>query len=285
MTPQIISAVPVPFDSTGEIDRDGFAATLEAIAPHVDAALVAGTTGEFPALDDSERLELFTIAAGVLGAERTIAHVGHASSRQVLRLAGATVAAGIRRLALLNPYYLPADDDAVVDFFAALSTAVPSAEVYAYLFPERTGIDVAPQTLARILALPGMRGVKLSGAAAARLPEYVAVVPDGQEVFSGDDGALPWVMENGGAGVVSGVSSAFPEIYAELARALAQGSPDAERVQEQVRGIVPEVGPTITRLKAAMRARYGGSWESRMALPAVAPAAGEAITSLVTTYR
>jgi 4-hydroxy-tetrahydrodipicolinate synthase len=284
MTARIISAVPVPFTADGALDLTTYDAALAALAPHVGGALVAGTTGEFPALDDDERVELFRRAADQLGAERVIAHLGHGSTRQVLRLADAVAAIGIRRFALLSPYYLPTDDDGVVEFFRALTEAHPEAAVYAYLFPERTGMDVSPATLARILALPGTVGAKLSGGAAARLPEYAAVLGPDHELYSGDDATLPAVLASGGTGVVSGVSSAFPETFAALARALDTGNPEAVALQAVVEEIVPLAGPTVTRLKAAMSARDGAPWASRMALPAVDAATLEAIRDAVATH-
>ncbi|KAE8766131.1 dihydrodipicolinate synthase family protein [Georgenia thermotolerans] len=270
MPARIISAVPVPFTADGALDLSEFEAALRTIDPHVDGALIAGTTGEFPALDDDERLELFRRAAEVLGTERVIAHLGHGSVRQVLRLAEATAELGIDRLALLSPYYLPTDDDGVVDFFRALTEAFPAASVYAYLFPERTGMDVPVEVLRRVMELPGMVGVKLSGGAAARLTEYAAVLREGQELYSGDDSTLPWVLEQGGTGVVSGVSSAFPETFAALARALNAGdAATAAEIQTSVVEVVRLTGPTIPRLKAALAARTGAPWASRMALPAV----------------
>jgi len=285
MTARIVSAVPVPFLADGTVDGDTFDATLEAIAPHVGGALIAGTTGEFPALEDDERIDLFRRAAAGLGAERVIAHLGHASSRQVLRLADRTAEIGIHRFALLTPYYLPTDDDGVVDFFRALSAARPEAQVYAYLFPERTGLHVEPETLRRIMALPGVVGVKLSGAAAARHADYAAVLEDGQELYSGDDGTLPQVLAAGGTGVVSGVSSAFPETFATLAAALDGQDPDAGRLQDVVRRIVALVGPTVPRLKAALSARSGAEWCSRMSLPAVDEETRSDIRAVVAEHR
>ncbi|WP_165362768.1 dihydrodipicolinate synthase family protein [Promicromonospora panici] len=285
MPARIISAVPVPFTLDGSLDLATYDAALATLAPHVGGALVAGTTGEFPALDDDERVELFRRAADLLGAERVIAHLGHGSTRQVLRLADAVAAIGIRRFALLSPYYLPTDDDGVVQFFRALTEAHPQAEVYAYIFPERTGMDVSPATLARVLALPGMVGVKLSGGAAARLPEYAAVLGPGHELYSGDDSTLPAVLASGGSGVVSGLSSAFPETFAALARALDAGSPESDAIQAVVEEIVPLAGSTVARLKAAMSARDGAPWASRMALPAVDDATLKAIRGAVAAHR
>lgn len=269
MSERVICAVPVPFASDSRLDRAVFETAMRSISPLVDAVLVAGTTGEFPALDDDERLDLFRWSAEVCGAERVIAHLGHASSRQVVRLAEATAAIGIRRFALLSPYYLPTDSAGVVDFYAALTQAHPEAQVYAYLFPERTGLDIPPEVLAEVLALPGMAGVKLSGGAAARMREYLPVLARGQAVYSGDDSMLPAVLAMGGSGVVSGVSAAFPGSFHELGGVVGSEDPRADVLQSDVVRMVRAAGPTISRLKYAMALRYGGEWSSRMSLPAV----------------
>lgn len=285
MTPQIISAVPVPFLPDGEIDIAEFEGMLRALDDHVHGVLVAGTTAEFPALDDAERVALFGRAVDVLGADRVIAHIGHASTRQVLRLAEAAAPLGITRFALLTPYYLPTDDDGIVDFFRVVTDALPGADVYAYLFPERTGLDVAPDVLRRVMALPGMAGVKLSGGAAAQLDEYASCLADGQELFSGDDSTLPWVLANGGTGVVSGVSAAFPQTFAALARALDAGpGTAADELQATAVRLVALAGPTIPRLKVALAARTGAAWANRMSQPGVADDIRVAIVDAVSRH-
>ncbi len=67
---------------------------------------MAGTTGEFPALEDSERLSLIELALAEAGPDRVIAHVGAADARHCARLASAASARGATRLAAITPYYL-----------------------------------------------------------------------------------------------------------------------------------------------------------------------------------
>lgn len=280
MTAQIISALPIPFSEDGAIDWSAYDALLARVEPHVHGALVAGTTGEFPALDDDERLETFRRALAVFGVDRVIAHIGHASPRQVIRLGLAAQELGINRMATLNPYYLPADDVAVYDFYLSVTSALPGVDHYVYLFPERTGITVGPDAFAKIMRIPGIRGVKLSGAASEELLTYAECLMPGQELYSGNDATLPFVMASGGTGVVSGVSAAFPETFAALARAVDEAGQreasngvlelgEGQGLQDTVQRLVSLAGPSIVRLKTAVAVNVPGTWENRMPMAAI----------------
>ncbi|WP_066303135.1 dihydrodipicolinate synthase family protein [Arthrobacter luteolus] len=270
MTAQIISALPLPFTDDGAVDWSAYEALLARVEPHVHGVLVAGTTGEFPALDDDERLETFRRAIVAFGADRVIAHIGHASPQQVIRLGHTAQRLGISRMATLNPYYLPADDDAVYGFYQAVTAALPGVDHYVYLFPERTGITVGVAVFERIMQLPGVRGVKLSGAASEELEAYAKCLVPGQELYSGNDATLPFVMASGGSGVVSGVSAAFPATFAALARAVdASGAEETKALQDTVENLVSLAGPSIIRLKAAVAVNVPGSWRSRMPMAAI----------------
>src|SRR5205085_1431176 len=56
--PVVLAAVPTLFGPDGELDRDANRALYKLIAGLLDGMLVAGTTGEFPALEDDQRLRL-----------------------------------------------------------------------------------------------------------------------------------------------------------------------------------------------------------------------------------
>ncbi|MEO3872788.1 dihydrodipicolinate synthase family protein [Nonomuraea sp. B12E4] len=119
----------------------------------------------------------------------------------------------------------------VGDCFARIRDAAGTAGLYAYLYPDRTNTDVSPEQLA---ALPGLAGVKLSGAASGDVASHVALATAPFEVYSGNDVRLAAVAEQGGTGVVSGLSVAFPEVFGGLARTVADGGTAARALLQKV---------------------------------------------------
>jgi 4-hydroxy-tetrahydrodipicolinate synthase len=271
----VFSAVPTLFSGDGEVDTGANRALYKHLAGLLDGLFVAGTTGEFPALDEAERLSLIELALAEAGPDRVIAHVGTPDARHSARLARAAAALGATRLAAITPFYLPARPDEVCDHYRRIRDAAASAELYAYIFPERTGLRVPPPLFAAVAEAAGLAGGKLSGSAAGELAGYVAAAP-GLRMFSGDDSNPAATMRAGGAGVISGRSSAYPEVYAALVAALgtgASGKPDdpgdsrdeeaAVRHQLTLDRIVG-LGASIGRLKHALALRGLGGTTARM---------------------
>ena len=253
----VFSAVPTLFTSEGEVDRGANRALYKHLAGLLDGLFVAGTTGEFPALDDSERLSLIELALAEAGPDRVIAHVGAPDARHAARLASAAAALGATRLAAITPYYLPVRPDELTAHFGQVRDAVPDRELYAYIFPERTGVRVPPDVFAAVASAAELTGAKLSGSAAAELAGYVAAAP-GRRMFSGDDSNPAATMRAGGAGLISGRSSAYPEVYA----ALRAGDPDG--AHQLVLDRIVALGASIGRLKYALQLRGLGGTTARM---------------------
>ncbi|SEQ82374.1 dihydrodipicolinate synthase family protein [Microlunatus flavus] len=270
---RIVAAVPTPFDDGLALDRDAFRALLVELEPHLDAVLVAGTTGEFIALDDGERLALFTDALEVFGPARTIGHVGAATRTGVDRLLDSATDLGLERLALLTPYYVPLDQTALLAWFAAAAGRLGGRQLYAYLFAERTGVTTEVATLGDVLALDGMAGVKVSGAEAKHLDRWVAAARPGQSCWSGLDAGLDGTLAQGGTGIISASSTAFPALYGRLREAADESGTAARReVDEQVEEAFAVTGPSLELLHAALARRTGRPWATRLPAPvATAP--------------
>ena len=194
--PVVFAAVPTLFGPDGEFDPGANRTLHKFVAGQLDGLLVAGTTGEFPALDDAERLSLIELA---------------------------------------------------------LAEAGP--EFYAYIFPERTSVPVPPDLFAQVADAAGLAGAKISGAAAAELEGYVAAAP-ALRFFSGDDANPAATMRAGGAGVISGRSSAYPEVYA----ALREGTSGAQQTLDRIVAL----GASVGRLKHALQLRGFGGGTARM---------------------
>jgi 4-hydroxy-tetrahydrodipicolinate synthase len=269
---EVVTAAPVPFAEDGAVLMQTYEAMLERVKPHVQGVFVNGTTAEFPALDDVEREDMLKAAVAAFGADKIVAHIGAPSLWQVLRHAEVAADLGITRMAALTPYFLPCDFAQIHDFYAAIGKAFPQASTFVYLFPERSGIEVSPEELAELTAIDGIAGAKLSGRPNDQFERYVELAAPGSRVYSGDDSSYPHVAASGGAGVVSGVSSAFPELFGRLTDCLTTEAADpaaTEDAQGHVVAAVRAVGPTITRLKYALSTRYDETWGTRMPLPAV----------------
>ncbi len=233
----------------------------------VDGLFVAGTTGEFPALDDAERLSLFELALAEAGPDRVIAHIGAPDARHAARLAQAAIGLGATRLAAITPYYLPARPDELSAHYRRIRDAAPDPELYAYIFPERTAVPVSPTLFAQVADAADLAGAKVSGKSAGDLAGYVAAAP-GRRIFSGNDSDPLATMRAGGAGVISGRSSAYPEVYA----ALRQPGSSQQALTEIV-----ALGASIGRLKHALQLRGFGTSVARMTVDAPAPETAAAI--------
>ena len=269
--PVVWSAVPTLFGSDGELDLDANRALYKLVAGLVDGLFVAGTTGEFPALEDAERLSLFELALAEAGPERVIAHIGAPDARHASRLAQAAAALGTERLAAITPYYLPARPDELINHYRHIRHAAPDPALYAYIFPERTGLRVPPPLFAQVAGAAGLAGAKVSGSAAADLAGYVAAAPS-LRIYSGDDSDPAATMRAGGAGVISGRSSAYPEVYAALRLDPAW--------QERLDRIVA-LGASIGRIKHALQLRGLAGPAARMTVDPPDPDTAAAIAAEV----
>jgi 4-hydroxy-tetrahydrodipicolinate synthase len=259
----VFAAVPTLLRSDGELDLEANRALYKHVAGLLDGLFVAGTTGEFPALDDSERLSLIELALAEAGPDRVIAHVGAPDARRCARLAQAAAALGATRLAAITPYYLPARPDELTAHYARIRDAAPGPELYAYIFPERTGLHVSAALFSQVAATAGLDGVKLSGSAADDVAGFAAAAP-GVAIFSGDDSDPAATMRAGGTGLISGRGSAYPEVYAALTAALAAGDQESAARHQQALDRIVALGQSIGRLKYAVALRGLGGTTARM---------------------
>jgi 4-hydroxy-tetrahydrodipicolinate synthase len=285
---RLVCAITTAFDDDGALDLAAFRRTLVHVEPHVDAVFVAGTTGEFPSLSEPERHALFEAALDVLGPSRMIAHVGTADLATTRRIALDAARSGVTAFAAITPYYLPATAVEVDRHFAELRDRVDGA-LLAYFFPDRTGVELDAATMARIISDAGLDGAKLSGRASAVVADVVRAAAGGGRhvtVYSGNDGDFAGVLAAGGAGVVSGCSTAFPELFARAAESFdgeAHEGAGADAVRSDLARVAALVAPSIGRVKYALSARGVAGTAARMSVAAPSSDVRSAILDAVAT--
>ena len=276
----ILTAVPTAFHRDGTLDLEGSRAIFRFVADSGnEGAFVLGTTGEFPAVDADEFQALVAAALEELADRmRVIVHVGQPST--FAKELGAT------EFAALTPYYLRATDDAILDYYRAVSAAVGDGRLYVYIYPARSGNPVSPELLVRIAALPNVVGAKVSELSLDDIAAYRAAVPTGFELYTGADRDLIAAVEAGAQGVVSGVSSVTPKPFRALADAGRSG--DAEAIaaaQAAVDDVVALIGGDMARMKEAYRVLDVVDTHCRMAIAEPSADARAAVAQVVAAHR
>ena len=286
MADVVLAAVPTPFTADGSLDTACARRYFAFIADRADGMLVAGTTGEFPALDDDERLALVEIALEAAGPDRVIAHIGAPDAYRATRLARQAVLLGARRIAAITPFYLAPSFAEVTDYYLRIREAAPAAGLYAYIFPERTVVTVTPSQFCELADTVGLAGAKFSGSAARSVALCASERP-GLRIFSGDDSDLAATLRSGGAGIISARSAAYPEVFIGAGggpgrergpggpRAGSAGGPvlaavsageaaDAAAARQADVQAIAALGASIGLVKEALRARGFGPMAARM---------------------
>lgn len=215
------TALVTPFTSDHGIDHAAFERTLEAqLAGGVSGLVPCGTTGESPTLTEAEQLELVTRCVAAVKAMKpanaaqrraqVIAGTGSFSTKKTLEASVAAERAGADAVMVVVPYYSKPTQEGLFQHFVAVARAV-SCPVVVYNIPGRTGIDLAADTLLRIMdAAPNVSVTKEATGNVLRAQELVRRSEGRLTVLSGDDGLTLPMVAVGAQGVISVTSNLLP---------------------------------------------------------------------------
>ena len=193
------------FDAQKQLDSDATAGlAVRLVELGADAVVVAGTTGEADALDDDERLELFSAVRAAVDGAVVVGGTGAASTHQAARLTARARDTGVDAVIARTPRGL-ADP---TGYYTELAAAAGSTPVLAYHFPAVSPPGIPVETLP---SLP-VAGCKDSSGDPTRLlatvDSYAGPVWTGNPALLGMAGAL------GCAGGILALANVAPELCA-----------------------------------------------------------------------
>jgi len=157
----IVPPVITVFDSEEEIDREK---TKKFFWHLVDAGVhglfVAGSTGEYSLMTMKQRQEIIDIGVETAkGKVPLFAGTGHHSTRIAIELSKYAEAAGADVAIASPPHYPKPTQEALYEYYKAISEAV-NIPLFAYNWPGQYGIDMAPETVARLAEDGCIQGIK-----------------------------------------------------------------------------------------------------------------------------
>jgi 4-hydroxy-tetrahydrodipicolinate synthase len=225
------TALVTPFTAAGALDEVALRRlTNRQIDAGIHFLVPCGTTGESPTLAAAERRRVVEIVVEeTAGRVPVLAGAGGYDTREVIAAAAEMEAAGAQGLLSVTPYYNRPAPEGLYQHYRAIaeSTTLP---LVVYNVPARTGTNVDPATLARLLTIPNVVAVKEASGNMTQICEICAVVPPDCVVLSGDDALTLPAMAVGARGVISVVANQVPGAMTRLVEAAEAG--DYERAKE-----------------------------------------------------
>ena len=189
-----------------------------------------GTTGESPALDHEEQLELVRRCVKLAkGKCIVLAGTGTNATRSTINASQAAARAGADAVMVVVPYYNKPTQEGLRQHYVDVAASV-DVPVVVYNIPGRTGIDLTTDTLARICeASPNVVAVKEATGNVLRAQEIVRTIGSRISVLSGDDTLTLPMISIGARGVISVTSNLYPAEVSKTTRLALDGKWDDAR--------------------------------------------------------
>jgi 4-hydroxy-tetrahydrodipicolinate synthase len=217
------TALVTPFKNGG-VDEAGFRQLVSwQIAEGTHGLVPVGTTGESPTVshDEHKRVVEWCIAEAK-GRVPVIAGAGSNCTSEAIELAKHADKAGAAAVLVVTPYYNKPTQEGLYQHFKAINDAI-GVPIMIYNIPSRSVIDMSVDTMKRLYELKNIAGVKDATANLVRVSQQRAMLGEGFNQLSGEDGTALAFNAHGGHGCISVTSNVAPRLCSEFQTACLRG--------------------------------------------------------------
>ena len=200
----LVTAMITPFNAGLEVDYDKVEELVDyLVLKGSDSLVVAGTTGESPALSEDEKLTMFKTAVSAAGGRvKVIAATGGNWTKSTIDLCRKAEKTGVDGYMLVTPYYNKPPQEGLFRHFKEIAEAV-NLPVMLYNVPGRTGVNMQAETTLRLAGIDNIVATKEACGDLDQISAICAGAAGDFFVYSGDDSLTLPVLSVGGCGIVS----------------------------------------------------------------------------------
>jgi 4-hydroxy-tetrahydrodipicolinate synthase len=219
----IATALITPITENG-VDYEAFKKLIDwQIDEGINALVIAGTTGEASTFSDDEHREVIDFAVKyVNGRVPVIAGTGSNDTNYALDLTRCACESGADAVLVVTPYYNKATQKGLIKMFTAIADA-STVPVILYDVPSRTGMSIAPETVAVLAEHPNIVGLKAASGNISQIAKTAQLCGDKIDIYSGNDDQIVPVMSLGGVGCISVLSNLLPRETVKMAETFFKG--------------------------------------------------------------
>jgi 4-hydroxy-tetrahydrodipicolinate synthase len=214
-----IVAIVTPF-CEDRVDEKALEKLIEFQIQNGTSGIVpCGTTGESATLSMEEhKMVVEIVVQKVRGRIPIIAGTGSNNTKEAIELTSHAKDVGADAVLLVAPYYNRPTQNGLYEHFKTISESVNIQSII-YNIPSRTGVNIEPDTMAKIAGLKNVIGVKEASGNLDQMSRIIAACPKDFIFLSGDDGLTLPVMSIGGKGVISVAANIVPKDISQMVTA------------------------------------------------------------------
>jgi 4-hydroxy-tetrahydrodipicolinate synthase len=215
-----------------------------------------------------------------------IAGTGSNSTDEALRLTKHAHEAGADGALLVCPYYNRPTQEGLYQHFKIIAESVP-IPIVPYNIPSRTGVNLMPETVARLAKISNIVGIKEASGSLKQMQDVISLCGEKFDVISGDDFFTFPLLSIGGRGVISVVSNIVPADMAAMVDAFEAG--DIKRAQQLHHKLVPLIDALFIEtnpvpVKAALSMMGKISYDVRLPMYKMSDGNYEKLKSVMKNY-
>ena len=282
-----IVAIVTPFKE-GKVDERSLRELIEfQIKNGTDGIVPCGTTGESSTLSHEEHDRVIEITIDAVKKRvPVIAGTGSNSTDEALRLTRHAYEAGADGALMVCPYYNRPTQEGLYQHFKIIAESVP-IPIVPYNIPSRTGVNLLPETVARLAKISNIVGIKEASGSLKQMQDVISLCGEKFDVLSGDDFFTFPLLSIGGRGVISVVSNIVPADMAAMVDAFLAG--DIKKAKALHHKLVPLVDALFIEtnpvpVKAALSMMGKISYDVRLPMYKMSDGNYEKLKSVMKNY-
>lgn len=204
-------ALVTPFDESGVNTAELIRQVERHAAAGTRAIIACGTTGEPSTMTAEEKdTVLRTCVETAAGRMQIIAGTGGNNTAEAVRFTRHAAELGVDGVLVVTPYYNKCTQRGLIAHYTAIADAV-DLPVIVYNVPSRTGVNMLPETFARLSEHENICGMKEASGNIEQVTELARLCEQDVAIYSGNDDQVLPLLALGGQGVISVSANIVPE--------------------------------------------------------------------------
>ena len=262
-------AIITPFTENG-INFEELGRIIEdQIAGGTDAIVITGTSGESATMSDEEHRQAIKYAVDKVNKRiPVVAGAGSNETAYAVELAKHAEEVGADAILVVTPYYNKCTQNGLVAHYYKIADSV-NIPLILYNVPSRTGVNIKPETYAKLAKHPRIVGVKEANGDLTSVLRTRAACGDDLYIYSGNDDQNVPILSLGGVGAISVLANVAPKVAHDMCQLYFDGKvQESSKLQIEYADLIDALFCEVNLIpvKTAMRLMGYNVGELRMPL-------------------